>query len=871
MCQLIMRCPIRDSSSAATSAVAEVAVSKVDALNDPNGEEISNEMIIDDDNIDNDNTTTVATIDAQRNTRLTPPSSMPKSSKEASSSSLTRMEHEQHQQLDALMRKQEYRNQHVIAATSQQTLSNALEMMRRQEQEQQLHQLRTQQYKNHLQQLQQLQQEQGPLTSSLVNGMTPARTDHSKFPQVPGMSRIVSLDCAGIEKEADSDLNVQNNRITLDGSSNPSADDSRRGDEKFVAETKNNADATVSALIAPVSDKSNKKYTGNEKRSIAFPKEFQFPWKLYEMLQRADESNFSYVVSWMPGLCFKVHDVGSFVKLVMPYFFKQTKYKSFQRQLNLYGFTRVDFGHSKGGYRHPQFIKGKKDLLSSIVRIKIKGNGKPRSEKVRTSTTINHVYDSYGNNPNSGGENNNIAPTMVSQSSKAIQAQSALSWKNIGMSKENPAVPQTSVVPTSPGTSSEKGSGIDFILEAIKARERKDGELSTGVQSREDCVHDIADSSSSSSNPIPSTIDVKMKDTADAKNAYGLSWRQHRSESYSDWTIEVVSGGISLPITGCNLYHVHRRVLAVGPKKSDYFANIFKFNGFAGQNQLRLSRRQAAVFPMALDFIYADIDLDLDAEKAYAVSLAKFLLKLLLLPPIRPQKKQNLTLIWFLSFCSLQLYSLGVKLENEAILRTVTDFYSKWCMTKENIVEFIKLGQSFKNEILLEAAILRFSEEIWSIDIETAAKLDPGLLYKVLILVLAQDQDTAKCMSVHLSQIVAACVSNATRITLTPEIFRSLTDKSLVPSIDPIAAIKLLATENTLLNGTHGSPAAGNLSLHERCASAIDTNWDTLRQCLEESFELANTMRSISSIVLFDILMKTTNSRGVSADESIAF
>lgn len=275
-------------------------------------------------------------------------------------------------------------------------------------------------------------------------------------------------------------------------------------------------------------------------------------------------------------------------------------------------------------------------------------------------------------------------------------------------------------------------------------------------------------------------------------------------------------------------------MLAVGPKKSDYFANIFKLNGFAGQNQLRLSKRQAAVFPMVLDFIYTDIDLDLDAEKAYA------------------------------------LYSLGEKLENEAILRSVTDFYSKWCMTKENIFEFIKLGQSFKNEILLEAAILRFSEEIWSIDIETAAELDPGLLYKVLILVLAQDQDTAKCMSVHLSQIIAACVSSATRITLTPEIFRSLTDKSLVPSIDPIAAIKLLATENTILNGAHESPAAGDLSLHERCASAIHTNWGTLRQCLEESVELANTMRSISSIVLFDILMKT-KIQGVASDASIAF
>jgi len=831
MCQLIIRCPIRDSSSAATSTVAEVVVSKEGALNDPNSMKISNEMIIDDDNIDNDNTTSVVTIDAKLNQRLTPPSSISTSSKEASSSP-TRMEHEQqqHQQSDALMRNQEYRNQQVMAATSKQNLSNALDRIRRQEQ--QLHQLRAQQCKNRLHQLQQLQKGQGPHNNALVNGSTLARIDHSKLPQVPMISRMVSLDYTCLEKEAATGSNVQNNRVTLDGSSNPSADDSRRGGEKFVAETKGNADATVSAVIAPVSAKSNKNSTGNEKRSMGFPKEFQFPWKLYEMLQRADERNFSDVVSWMPGLCFKVHDVGSFVKLVMPYFFKQTKYKSFQRQLNLYGFTRVDFGHSKGGYRHPQFIKGKKHLLTSIVRIKIRGNGRTRSEKV---SIINQVCDSSCvNNPNSRGENNNIAPTMVPQSSKAIQAQSTLSWKNTGTSKENPSVTPTSVVPRSPGTSSEKGSGIDIILEAIKARERKDGEVSTGVQNKEDIVIDIADSSSSSSNTIPSTIDVNMKDKADDKNAYGLSWRLHRSESYSDWTIEVVSGDISPPIIECTSYHVHRRVLAVGPKKSDYFANIFKLNGFAGQNQLRLSKRQAAVFPMVLDFIYTDIDLDLDAEKAYA------------------------------------LYSLGEKLENEAILRSVTDFYSKWCMTKENIFEFIKLGQSFKNEILLEAAILRFSEEIWSIDIETAAELDPGLLYKVLILVLAQDQDTAKCMSVHLSQIIAACVSSATRITLTPEIFRSLTDKSLVPSIDPIAAIKLLATENTILNGAHESPAAGDLSLHERCASAIHTNWGTLRQCLEESVELANTMRSISSIVLFDILMKT-KIQGVASDASIAF
>ena len=194
-------------------------------------------------------------------------------------------------------------------------------------------------------------------------------------------------------------------------------------------------------------------------------------------------------------------------------------------------------------------------------------------------------------------------------------------------------------------------------------------------------------------------------------------------------------------------------------------------------------------------------------------------------------------------------------------MQTVTDFYSKWCMTKDNVFEFIKLGQSFQNKILLEAAMLKCSQEVWSIDVDLAATIDPAVFHRVLILVMEQnDQDSSKYDSGRLSQMVAFCVSNATRITLTQEIFRSLTDKSVLPSIEPTAAIKLLATENTLLIGSQGLPsAAGDPSLHERCASAIHKNWDSLKICLGESSELANTMRSISSIVLFDILMKTSS------------
>ena len=58
-----------------------------------------------------------------------------------------------------------------------------------------------------------------------------------------------------------------------------------------------------------------------------------FPWKLHAMLNLAEREGFGGVVSWLPdGKSFKVHKPDSFVKTIMPNFFHQSKYKSFQRQ-----------------------------------------------------------------------------------------------------------------------------------------------------------------------------------------------------------------------------------------------------------------------------------------------------------------------------------------------------------------------------------------------------------------------------------------------------------------------------------------------------------------------------------------------------------
>jgi hypothetical protein len=51
------------------------------------------------------------------------------------------------------------------------------------------------------------------------------------------------------------------------------------------------------------------------------------------MLELATDEGFEGIVSWLPdGKSFKVYDAKSFVLKVMPEFFHQSKYKSFQRQ-----------------------------------------------------------------------------------------------------------------------------------------------------------------------------------------------------------------------------------------------------------------------------------------------------------------------------------------------------------------------------------------------------------------------------------------------------------------------------------------------------------------------------------------------------------
>mmetsp|Transcript_6498 Transcript_6498/g.13388 ORF Transcript_6498/g.13388 Transcript_6498/m.13388 type:complete len:419 (+) Transcript_6498:236-1492(+) len=106
-----------------------------------------------------------------------------------------------------------------------------------------------------------------------------------------------------------------------------------------------------------------------------------FPLKLYRMLERAERNGQDDIISFIDdGKAFAIHKPRAFETDIMPSYFNSHRMSSFQRQLNIYGFERINDGIQKGAYRHKFFVKGKNDLLDKIKRpqkLRHGGGGSP--------------------------------------------------------------------------------------------------------------------------------------------------------------------------------------------------------------------------------------------------------------------------------------------------------------------------------------------------------------------------------------------------------------------------------------------------------------------------------------------------------------
>mmetsp|Transcript_19334 Transcript_19334/g.44054 ORF Transcript_19334/g.44054 Transcript_19334/m.44054 type:complete len:239 (-) Transcript_19334:173-889(-) len=151
--------------------------------------------------------------------------------------------------------------------------------------------------------------------------------------------------------------------------------------------------SSIPCLFHPSNTKvPHKSYPRTGKRGV--PQ--QFPRRLYEMLEVESSSQSSQdfdkkIIRWSKsGRAFKISDTKTFAEILLPRYFKTSKFSSFQRNLNLYGFSKVRRGPDADMYAHPSFIRGSPSNLSELRKENTRGLKKlpqTQSSSKRTAST----------------------------------------------------------------------------------------------------------------------------------------------------------------------------------------------------------------------------------------------------------------------------------------------------------------------------------------------------------------------------------------------------------------------------------------------------------------------------------------------------
>jgi hypothetical protein len=113
-----------------------------------------------------------------------------------------------------------------------------------------------------------------------------------------------------------------------------------------------------------------------------------FPFQLHALLTKAELLGLNKVISWLPsGDKFVILKPNDFAQRILPKVFRQTKFSSFKRQLNAYGFQREITSHlelDKLVYYNDKFHRDNPTACGQISRRRtgdsLKASTKPRSQ-----------------------------------------------------------------------------------------------------------------------------------------------------------------------------------------------------------------------------------------------------------------------------------------------------------------------------------------------------------------------------------------------------------------------------------------------------------------------------------------------------------
>jgi len=176
------------------------------------------------------------------------------------------------------------------------------------------------------------------------------------------------------------------------------------------------ASTTSSATAAKLSQKSiiEKTYRNNASASNNdLQRSSQFPFRLHNMLDDAERVGHAHIISWCPdGDSFKIHQPKQLINVLQKYF-RQSKFKSFLRQLQGYDFKRITRGNDQGVVTHPMFLRGRRPVCSLMKRKRVIPRGEQQAQENQasstTTTTITTTTSDGITATESSTKNNNAA------------------------------------------------------------------------------------------------------------------------------------------------------------------------------------------------------------------------------------------------------------------------------------------------------------------------------------------------------------------------------------------------------------------------------------------------------------------------------
>lgn len=301
--------------------------------------------------------------------------------------------------------------------------------------------------------------------------------------------------------------------------------------------------------------------------------------------------------------------------------------------------------------------------------------------------------------------------------------------------------------------------------------------------------------------------------------APALSWRLDPDDSLSDWTLRVSSSdnpaigshgyvaqtkhsmnslrtSSSVTRAPIKTYFVHKTILGVGPRRSEFFAKLFKRNVEDSRDdasscsvsknstKIELLPLAAARFPAMLDYLYAAPGTPLDINTLDAVAMRHL------------------------------ASSFGIK----DLFMETTDFI-KEDLNPETAPVYLMEARKFKNEKVAKSAILTMAKDFKAVKLTALSQLPPHCLLEI---VQSEFMDL-KSSEIFSSKIAAYCRCRQDEITL--PLLEGLTDARTMPTIAEDESLYFLH----LLILLGGKEDNNGHSLFTRCMIHAPTNLSKAR------------------------------------------